>query len=238
MQFTDEAGCDVGELSAIWSWVEDNKWPFFSLFLLTGLFLTFLGNYFLMPILFIAGVAQASFLIMLICYNTFLFNEEKVWVGWLVIVLSAVVGLGVGFIFMKFQKVGTFCLAAWGGFSIGLLFYNAFIYKIDNDAALWGFSIAFGLLYGLCVFFIADHILIHATAIIGSFLTVFGIGLVAGHYPNPFTIVELIKHGQIEGSIDPLFYAYFGGNIVLCLLGCFVQYRHRKDLLLKKELKE
>ena len=47
---------------------------------------------------------------------------------------------------------------------------------------------------------------------------VFGIGLVAGRYTNPFTIVELIKHGQIT-SVDPVFYAYLGGNILLYAIG-------------------
>ncbi len=37
----------------------------------------------------------------------------------------------------------------------------------------------------------------------------------------------MIKNGQIE-DIDPLYYAYMAGNIVLYILGCFVQYRHKR----------
>jgi hypothetical protein len=55
----------------------------------------------------------------------------------------------------------------------------------------------------------------------------YGIGLVAGHYPNPFTIVELIKNNQWKG-MDPLFYAYMGGTLLLYIIGCVVQYRHKK----------
>ena len=81
-----------------------------------------------------------------------------------------------------------------------------------------------GLIYGCMIFFWFHHILIHATSFIGSFLVLFGIGLVAGHYPNPFIIVQLINNGQLT-SIDPAFYGYFAGNIVLYIIGCIYQYR-------------
>ena len=48
-----------------------------------------------------------------------------------------------------------------------------------------------GLLFGVLSLCWFNHILIHATAIFGSFLAVYGIGLVAGRYTNPFTIAEL-----------------------------------------------
>ena len=141
------------------------------------------------------GVVEASFLIMLICYSTFASEKTEVWIGWVIIAVSAVVGVSIGFIFIKYQKVGAFCLSAWGGFSFGLLIYNAFLYYINSDIALWCFTISFGILYGVMIFFYFDHVLIHATSMIGSFLAMQGIGLVAGHYANPFTIVELISHG-------------------------------------------
>lgn len=158
---------------------------------------------------------------MLICYSTFAKENHKVWVGWVIILGSILIGCVVGYIFIKYQKVGAFCLATWGGFSVGLLFYNSFVYKADSEFALWGFAVGMGLLYGVMIFFFADHILIHATAIIGSFLAIAGVGLVAGHYANPFTIVEMMNYGKFE-NIDPLFYAYLGGNLVLYILGCIV----------------
>lgn len=162
---------------------------------------------------------------MLICYSTFTKESREIWVGWVILVVSVVVGLGVGVLFWKKKQIGSFCLASWGGFSFGLLIYSSFLYKFNSNIALWTFTVGMGLLYGVLILFWAEHILIHATSMIGSFLTIFAIGLVAGHYPNPFTIVELIKYDQIK-EIDPLFYAYLGGNIVLYIMGCVVQYRH------------
>jgi Domain of unknown function (DUF4203) len=83
------------------------------------------------------------------------------------------------------------------------------------------------IVFGVLTIFFFDHILIQSTSILGSFVVVYGIGLIAGHYPNPFNIVSMIKNGQFN-EIDPLFYAYMGGNIVLYIIGAFVQYRHKR----------
>ena len=143
-------------------------------------------------------------------------------------------GLGVGYIFVKYRKVGAFCLATWGGFSMGILMYNAFIYKLDSVIALWCFAAGIGILYGVMILYFFDHVLIHATAFIGSFTFTFGVGMAAGGYPNPFTLYQMIDYGQIT-SIDPIFYAYLGGNIVLYGIGCAYQYR---VLRLKRKLDE
>lgn len=49
-------------------------------------------------------------------------------------------------------------------------------------------------------------------------MAIYGIGLVAGHYQNPFTIATMIKNKEID-SIDPIFYAYLAGNLVMYVLG-------------------
>ena len=59
-------------------------------------------------------------------------------------------------------------------------------------------------------------------------MAIFGIGLVAGRYTNPFTIVEMIKNHQFENdNIDPVFYAYMAGNLVLYAMGMLFQYRQK-----------
>lgn len=147
-----------------------------------------MGHVFLKPILFLTGVLEASFLIMFICYSTFAKSSDQIWVGYVILISSVVVGLGVGLLFFTKQRLGSYFLVAWGGFSIGLLFYNSFAYHMDSQVGLYAFAIGMGVIYVILLYFFYDHILIHATAIIGSFMAVFGIGLVAGHYPNPFTI--------------------------------------------------
>jgi hypothetical protein len=200
----------------------------FAIFLGVGLLICFLGRTLFKPILFIAGMMLAIGVIMLLFYSTFLKNNTKVWVGWVVLAGSVILGLIVGCCLIKLSKIGAFVLAAWGGFSLALLIYNSFMYKMDSTAGFWCWTIGLALVCGILSLFFFDHILICSTALLGSFMAIYGIGLVAGHYQNPFTIATLLKNHELT-SIDPIFYAYLAGNLVLFVLGAGFQYRQRRN---------
>ena len=104
------------------------------------------------------------------------------------------------------------------------------MYKVigGSAAGYWGWQVGMTLVCGSLAICLYDHILIQATALFGSFIFCYGVGMVAGHYPNPFIIQELIKNGQLD-AIDPIYYAYLGGNLVLFILGLLVQYRHKRN---------
>ena len=98
---------------------------------------------------------------------------------------------------------------------------------MNSDAGFWCFTLGCGLVFGLLAICFMEHILIHSTAIFGSFIAVYGIGLVAGGYQNPFTIVTEINSG-LKTNIDPIFYAYMAGNIVMYIVGALFQYKQRR----------
>lgn len=199
----------------------------FVVFVVVGTVVCFLGRTLFKPVIFIAGIILCVSLVWIIFYSTFLNENTKTWVGWVVLLGSVLLGVIVGCLFIKLIKLGAFVLAAWGGFTLALLIYNSFLYKMNSDAGFWGFCCGVALVSGILALFFFDHILIHSSALAGSFLVINGIGLVAGHYQNPFTIASEINNGVIDG-IDPLFYAYLGGNIVLYALGVLFQYRQRR----------
>jgi hypothetical protein len=213
-------------LNALWSWFSSNKWAMFVFFLAIGGFVCFLGRKLFRPVLFIVGMLLTVSIVLLLFYSTFLASTTKVWVGWLVLVGSILLGLVVGTIFTKLVKLGAFALAGWGGFSGALLIYNAFLYHMNSQAGFWCFTVGVGVICGILAMFFFEHILIHSTAMAGAYLFVQGIGLVAGRYQNPFTIAEEREQGVIT-TIDPVFYGYLAGTIALYALGAFVQYRHR-----------
>jgi hypothetical protein len=198
----------------------------FSLFLTTGLFICFMGRAMFKPIVYIVAVSVVTSLILIIAYNTFLMNNSKTWVGWLVIAIALLAGFAAGCCVIRIIKVAIFIVAAWGGYAFALLIYNAFMYKMNSDAGFWSFTIGTALVVGVLSLCFFNHILIHATAFLGSYMAVFAIGMVAGRYTNPFTIVEMIKNHQID-SVDPVFYAYMAGNLVLYALGMLFQYRQK-----------
>jgi len=198
----------------------------FVLFFLSGLTICFAGRALFKPVLFIVGVWMAVSLIMLLFYSTFLKSNTKAWVGWVVLASALLLGCILGWLMVKIARLGAFIVAGWGGYAVGLLLYNAFAYKMNSNAGFWGFTLGTALLFGILALCFFDHILILATSIFGSFLTVYGLGLVCGRYTNPFTVATLIENGQID-HIDPVFYAYMAGNLVLCAMGVVFQYRHK-----------
>ena len=229
VRFESRVGCKYDQLSEIWNWFNSNRWIMFAFLSVVGFMLCFFGRALVKPTLFILGIFIATLVIMYIFYSTFLKKDTETWIAWSVLGGSILVGLLLGFVFQKFAKVGAFALAAWGGFTLGLILYNSFMYKAIGGslAGYWCWQVGISLVVGLLAFFLYDHIMILSTSLFGSFVFCYGIGLVAGHYPNPFTILDLIKHGQLD-NIDPIYYAYLGGNALMFLVGCLVQYRHKK----------
>ena len=226
ISFYSSVGCPVADVSGLWSWISSNQWVMFAIFLIVGAVICFLGRTLFKPVLFIAGLLLSVSLVWLIFYSTFLSSRTEQWVGWVVLACSLLLGLIIGVIFVKLVKLGVFVIAAWGGFSLGILTYNAFGYYMHNQAGFWCLCIAFALIFGILSVCFFDHILIHATAMAGSFLVINGIGLVAGRYQNPFTLATYINSG-VQTTIDPIFYAYLAGNLVLYILGCIFQYRQK-----------
>lgn len=104
----------------------------FGVSLVLGLVVCFLGRKLFRPMLFIAGMVVAVSLIMLLFYTTFLKETTKVWVGWLVLACAIVIGGLFGYLMTRVVKLGAFVLAAWGGFSLSLLIYNAFAYHMNS----------------------------------------------------------------------------------------------------------
>ena len=220
------AACKNGQISAIWSFINTNKWVMFSLLLIGGLFICFAGRLLFKPIIYIVSLSVVTSFILVIAYNTFLLNNDKIWVGWLVLTIAVLAGLAAGCCVIRIIKLAIFVVAAWGGFAFSLLIYNAFMYKMNSEAGFWCFTLGVALVCGVLSLCFYSHILIHATAFLGSYMAIFGIGLVAGHYTNPFTIVEMIRNNQID-HVDPIFYAYMAGNLALYFLGMLFQYRQK-----------
>ena len=228
ISFNHKSGCSIDQLSAFWDWIQDNRWIMFAILVVIGTIICFLGRSLFKPVLFMCGCILTVGVVMLIFYSTFLKSNTETWVGWAVLGGSVVAGLLVGFIFVKIAKLGAFVLAGLGGYAVSLLIYNAFLYKMNSVAGFWAFTLGVALVFAILALFFFDHILIHSTALLGSYMVINGIGLVAGRYQNPFTLYQYIDNGEID-EIDPMFYAYLAANFILYLLGIIFQYRQRKN---------
>jgi hypothetical protein len=197
----------------------------FSLAVAIGFFICFFGLKLYKPIFFISGTLITIFIIVLVFYSTFLKSTTETWVPWVVLAGALLVGLLVGFIVMKISILGAFILAFIGGYCGALLIWNTFLYLVTTSNALfYTFTLGIGFVCGVLSLIFFEHVVILASALGGSFMVIAGIGIVAGGYQNPFTI-EKTLNGE---PIQPTFYAYMVGNVLLFIIGAAVQYHMRK----------
>ena len=73
-------------------------------------------------------------------------------------------------------------------------------------------------------FYSFDQAVILSTACVGSYAIIRGISCYAGHFYNEFTVIDLIKSGAIS-TIDPYYWAYVGGFVVLFGVGSLIQFK-------------
>ena len=131
-----------------------------------------------------------AFLILLFFYALFLQDDTEDWVGWTVLICAGLIGLIVGVLMVKIQRVGAAILAGWGGFMLGLLLNETVLYKAQSQVLFWSVGIACAILCAVLTLFIYNHVLITSTSFMGAYFFWRGISLYAGGYPNEF---ELIK---------------------------------------------
>jgi MFS family permease len=225
VQFESSTGCAI-EISYLWTWITDNDWVMFAFSVVIGILFCFFGLKLYKPIFFISGTLLTIGIILLLFYSTFLKSTTESWVPWVVLAGSLLVGLLVGFIVMKISILGAFVLAFIGGYVGALLLWNTFLYlTTTSDALFYSFTFGIAFICGVLALIFFDHCVILGSAMFGSFFVIAGIGIVAGGYANPFTIGKTIQDGE---TIEPTFYAYLVGNVILFIIGAAVQYHMRK----------
>jgi hypothetical protein len=189
-----------------------------------GLFLTFLGRKIFNVAIFIVGTIVVSGLILIIFYSTFLADNTATWLSWLVVSLALVVGIVCGYLATKVEKIGGALLAGWGGFCLGVVLNETVLYLVESSALFWCVNCGLALIFGILGYVLFNQSVIVATSFIGAYMTMRGIGIMAGGFPNEYVLINQIQSGTIS-NIDPVFYAYLAGIVVQCIVGCVVQFK-------------
>jgi len=196
-------------------------------FIVAGLFFAFLGRKVFNATLFIITALIVCGLILFIFYATCLQDNTKSWVGWLMLSVSVILGLLAGFLMVKLEKFGAALVAGWGGFCLGVVLNETVLYLATSAALFWCVNIGLAIICAVLAFFIVDQVIMIATAFIGSYMVMRGIGLMAGGFPNEYVLINEIESGAID-NIDPVFYAYLAGIVILTILSAIVQFKMYK----------
>lgn len=216
--------CPIFTYNALIQFVQDYNWCFGTGFIVIGLFLAFLGRKMFNVALFIVATIIVAGLILFIFYATFLSDNTEAWVSWLVVSLAVLVGLVGGFLAYKLEKIGACLLCGWGGFCLGVLLNETVLYLASSAVLFWCVNIGLAVIFGVLGFVLFNQAVMIATAFLGSYMTMRGIGLFAGGFPNEYALVNMIESGAIS-NIDPVFYAYLAGIFVMTILASIVQFK-------------
>lgn len=187
--------CPIYSINALTVFLKKYYWLFGSLLMLVGLFLTFLGRKLFIFTVFIIGVALTVFLIMIVFYTTFLKSSTAVWIGWTVLGASIVVGFGIGFLCTIFLRVSGAATASYGGFMLGVLINDSWLYIYHSSALFWCITIGFAIAFFIVAFIFFNQVVIISTSLIGSYFVMRGISALVDkdQFPPAFHLIEMVK---------------------------------------------
>ena len=190
--FSSKDVCPAFTSNALWDFLQDYEWLWGACFIVVGIFLCFFGRKLFGAAIFIISAITATFALLLIFYSLFLSENTEDWVGWTVLVCSVIIGLIVGFLMFKMQRIGGAILAGWGGFCLGLLLNETVLYKAQSEVLFWCVAIGCAAVAAILSFLIYNHVIINATAFIGAYGIWRGVSLYAGGFPNEFELIKQV----------------------------------------------
>ncbi len=155
----------------------------------------------------------------LFLFSVFLSRDSSAATGWIIIGVCGFLSIFIGLALAYFFRIGAAVAAGWGGVTLGLILYNSFIYKIDNQnrVGFWIFMVLMALLFAGLTFVAFWHIIILATSFAGAYALMRGISLYAGGFPGEMEIIDKIRNGEFS-SMPASFYGYMAGFIILSII--------------------
>lgn len=216
--------CPIFTMNALIQFVEEYWYIFGPSFIAVGFFFAFAGFKLFQIALFIVATIVVAGLLLFVFYSTFLSDNTATWVGWLVLALSVVLGLLGGFLTVYMEKFAGALLAAWGGFLLGVLLNETVVWLAGQAWLFWVINIVLALIFFLLGLKFFDHAVMISTSFIGSYMIMKGIGMMAGGFPNIYVLIKMIEDGAMD-SIDPVFYAYLAGIVILTILTSIFQFK-------------
>lgn len=175
-------------------------------------------------VIFICGFAITIFGILILFYATFMKSNDEIWAFWLIFGLSAVLGIGIGILMVKGVRIGAAILCGWGGFMLGVIINEMWLYIYGSQAVFWCVSIAMALICAGLAFVVFEYAVMFLTSFLGAYFMCRGLSMFVGGFPPAWELGTMVKDGAIE-TIDPVFYGYLAGIVVITILGFIVQFK-------------
>jgi hypothetical protein len=220
-------GCDLISNSPIWAYL-DKAEPYFGIVgIVVGFIVCFYGLKLLKPCLFLGGLLSCMAAGLLFCYLIYASSiDDFTSTFYYFLGGGFVIGVIVGWLLARFVKVGAAVLAGWGGFCLGIILNEAFLFRFEYKWVFWASIIVCIIGAALLTFKLFELSIVLSTAFLGAYLMVRGVSCYAGHYYNEFTMVKLLQAGAFD-QIDPFYWCYVGGFVIFGGIGIFIQWKYR-----------
>jgi hypothetical protein len=193
-------GCVLSNYYAVAAFIKTYKWIFFIIGLVVGFFLTFLGSKIYTITLILTAVIATIGGIFALLFIFIGLHQIPDWAMWLILVLSIIISIAVGYLFYKMKKVFLGVLGGLTGYMVGLTVYTFVLrYIKSNPTVVFYVTIVVFIILGfLFAYFLEKHLIITATTFIGSYLTIRAASLVIGGFPSESEIVDLMKREEYD----------------------------------------
>jgi len=152
---------------------------------------------------------------------------------WIIIAVSIVLGLIIGYFLVKAQQVFFIILGAYIGYIVAILLYNMFLHNINGDqnTIYWTTCGVSAAVFAIAAYVMYQYIVIFSTSLIGAYATIRGISMYAGGFPDESLVITLIKNNETS-QLDTIFtwrvYLYLASIILLFIIGVIFQANYHK----------
>ena len=236
-------GCTLRSMYLLLKLLNKYNYIFLVLFAIIGIILCFFGNRYINKTIILIGGFIGCYAItaaVLSFFPKFITTELYLF---LCLFVSFVLGCVIGYFLKDDIRFSCLLLGASLGFSCA-----TFVYQIVQNYVDFDPEIVYYVCIGVCIVVGAflgwklyRYVVIIGTAVLGGYLVMRGISLVAGHYLDESLVIDLLKNEEWEELKDlrtPWLYAYLGTWIILSGAGIYYQWKHKDDKKKKKKKKD
>ena len=230
LKFTSKMGCPTFQYDALTMFLTKYSFLLGAVLIVGGLFLGFFGNKFVNFVIGLVGFLASAVILLWISFWVIeqANKAPEEWVMWVTLAVCLLLAGGIGFLLVKSRKIGIAIVAGWGGATLGFILTTTFV--VESTPGYWGIIAACAVVCAFFAFKTEKLVIMLATALIGAYLSIRGISMYAGGFPNESSLHAELQSGAITWDTFPkTFYAYFAGIVVLSIISFFYQRKHNRS---------
>jgi hypothetical protein len=180
------------------AFIESNKSYLGAIIIVLGVFLIFLGAKFLKVTILLVAMISSITIFFLFYYN--IFSPENENTVWILLSVGSLVGLGLGYLMIKFTKGATMVIGGYLGYLVSVFIYNIMLKYIHSNPQMvyWITTIGCIFVFALLSLWIAKITLIVSTSVIGGYAVIKGASFYIGYFPSENIIRDLIRYEEYD----------------------------------------